>query len=87
MQRGNQIVKTVAFVIKTRAALAGYFREQLRLKYALTRVIKLGHIGHHFQGIERPTRITIHQFGNRAAGFIRQDDILTAVARALSSIA
>ena len=49
MQGGNQIVETVAFIIKARAALAGDLGQQFRLQYPLARIIALGHIGHHFE--------------------------------------
>jgi replication-associated recombination protein RarA len=35
-----------------------------------------GHIGHHFQGIQRSPRVAVHQFGDGPAGLIRQNDTL-----------
>ena len=80
MQGGNQIVKPVAFIIKARAALASNLGQQFRLQHPLARVIALGHIGHHFQGIQRPSRVAVYQLSNGLAGFIRQNDILAAIA-------
>jgi hypothetical protein len=53
----------------------------------LTGIIHFGHIGHHFQRIQRPARIAVDQLRNRKPRLVRQNDILPAIARALSSIA
>ncbi len=60
MQGGNQIVEPVAFIIKARAALASDLGQQFRLQHPLARVIAFGHIGHHFQGIQRSPRVAVH---------------------------
>lgn len=83
MQSRNQIVEPVAFVIKARAALASDLGQQFRLQHPLARVIALGHISHHFQGIQRPPRVAVHQFGDGLAGLFRQNNILPAVAAGL----
>ena len=51
-----------------------------RKQHPLAAVVGFGHIGHHFQGIQRPTRIAIDQFGNRMTCIVWQYYILPAVA-------
>ncbi len=80
MQRRDQIVKTVAFVIEARAAFARNLGQQLRLQHPLPGIVDFGHIGHHFQRVQRPTRIAVNQFRNRTTRVVRQNDILPAVA-------
>ena len=80
MQRRNQIVKTIAFIIKTRAAFAGNFSKQLRFQHSLTSIVNFSHIGHHFQRVQCPPRITVDQLRNCPARLVRQNDILPAVA-------
>ena len=80
MQRGNQIVETIAFIIKPRAAFTGNFGQQFRFQHPVAGGIRLCHIGHHFQRIKRPARIAVNQPGDSLAGIIRQHDILPAIA-------
>ena len=80
MQRRNEIVKTVTFIIETRAAFPGNFGEQFRLQHPLPGVVDLSHVGHHLQRVQRPTRIAVDQLGNRTTRLVRQNDILSAVA-------
>lgn len=87
MQSGNEIVEAVTFVIETRATLTGNFGQQRRQEYPLAAVIHFRHVGHHFQRIQCPTRIAVDQLSDGSAGIIGQNDILSTVPRALSSIA
>ncbi|AEW72919.1 hypothetical protein EcWSU1_01480 [Enterobacter ludwigii] len=80
MQCRNQIVKPIAFIVETRAALPGDFGEQRRFQYPLAGRIHFGHIGHHFQRIECPAGVAVNQFSDRPARVVRQNDILPAVA-------
>jgi hypothetical protein len=79
MQGGNQIVETVAFVIK-RALRSPAISVSSSASAPACPHHRFGHIGHHFQGIQRPPRIAVDQFGDGPAGLIRQNDILAAVA-------
>ena len=78
MQRGNQVVVAVAFVIKAGAAFPADFLQQFCGQNTFAVSTGFGHIRHHFQHIQRTAGITGDQFGQQFTGLIRQDDILSA---------
>lgn len=80
MQRGDQIIIAIAVIIEARAALAGDRTQQIHCQATLALAIHLGHIGHHLQGIQRPTGVAINQLRQCIARLLRQQQILPTVA-------